>query len=727
MAEDIFSYVTSEYQNGVDKDKVGARQKTKPVNTDKLKKEQAKAKQAEQAKARKEQYDKAVQARKAKKEAKKKREEKETKKLSKKEQFELREKAKKEGRELSSKEVIEKYQEDTKKEKEERKARKEKTTKKDLDEVRNAEALENKESKPGGLFSFLKHKKAAKDASLWLAKTYITTEDFISAQAILTGINEDPAFPKRLDKAFYLTNADMQLRLNNIPKAVEYVQLAIDATKKRREKGRLYYVMGQLYAENGQIALAEESFGKVGKFKPTYNTIYHAQMNVIESKLATGEYDSKDLVKELRRMSNDEKNEEFMDEVLYNLGNAYFENDDIEKAEEAYLEALDIPGGNEDVKVNANLALADFYYANKDYKKAGPRYQEASSGMSPEDDRVAESKLKAEALEIINSGYSEINKQDSLLALAKLPSEELAKIINKRATEEIREARRQKLEALGNSGSAAFTNPELDQPKRKRNRNDDGEQTFYFYDLNQSASGFSEFKQKWGDRPSRDGWRRYDYVKRFIRGGNQNNNNTVSNGTLDRSELFEKYMSEIPLAEVDKIESYEIIQENYYKVGQAFIEKIGDQENGISALETLLEKYPSTEFRPDALNLLSKANAYIGNTESAKDYQVRAERAGSTNPNGPKKTSENVSIDEFYERVYNAYEAKEYKKVVLLNKRLAGYSVNPFEDKFAFINAVSIGKIEGAEEMKTQLRAFIKEYGSSPLAPKAQELLKQVN
>ena len=511
MAEDIFSFVTAEYTNGVDIEKVGNRQQYKRTNTEKLKKQQAKAKQEELARQKREQYDKDKQARIAKKAAKKakKDQEKNDRPLSKKEQFELREKARKEGRELSSKEVIEEFQDKTKEEKQARKDRKAATKKEDLDKIRTAKTLENKESKPDGLLGFLKHKLASKDAALWLAKTYITTEDFISAQAVLTAINEDENFPKRLDQAFYLTNADMQVRLNNIPKATEYVQLAIDATKKRRDKGRLYFVMGQLFEANGQNALAEEAFGKVRKYHPTYNTIYHAEMNNIRRSIVSENYDTEEMVKRLKKMSNDEKNLEFMDEVYYNLGRAYSDNNEPEKAEKTFLKALDETRGGSGLAPDINLALADFYYANKDYKAAGPRYTDASSGLDANDERAGEAKLKAEALETINAGLAEIHKQDSLLQIANLPEKELEKMIRKRVNDEVKAQRQKKLESLGNSGNSIVNDQQNNSNRNsKRNRNEEEQQTFYFFDLNQSPSGFSEFRQKWGDRPARDGWRR---------------------------------------------------------------------------------------------------------------------------------------------------------------------------------------------------------------------------
>ena len=103
MALDIFTYVASEYKNGVIIERVGARQRVKAVNIDKLKKEQAKEKLAERERKQKElerEREKKIKQREEKAKESKKRK----KVLTKDEQYELKQQAKKEGKDLTTKE-----------------------------------------------------------------------------------------------------------------------------------------------------------------------------------------------------------------------------------------------------------------------------------------------------------------------------------------------------------------------------------------------------------------------------------------------------------------------------------------------------------------------------------------------------------------------------------------------------------------------------------------------
>ena len=699
MALDIFTYVASEYKNGVIIERVGARQRVKAVNIDKLKKEQAKEKLAERERKQKElerEREKKIKQREEKAKESKKRK----KVLTKDEQYELKQQAKKEGKDLTTKELLEQIRQDQQDADEEGKE----VSEADRELIASAPAKKNEnEDNPG----FLAHPLAAKDAMLWLAKTYITTEKFIAANAVLTAINEDPSFPNRLNKDYYLTYADMHIRLQNLPKAIEYVQLAIDDSK-RKDKGRLYYVLGQIYLENDQPELAREAFNTVEKYHPEYNMIYHAQMRNIRKDYEEGKFSETDFTKQLEAMKRDAKNEEFFGEVFYYLGNAYKEQGEGEKAVSAYNESLNAPETKPYSHALSHYSLANHYYQEQNYSLAQENFETASAKFSSDSMKKQKSRLYADALETIVASYKSIQLQDSLLELSRMPEAELTAFLENKIKDELKEQLREKL-AIKNdefgSGSSSTNNNRRN--RRRNSRNISESDSFYFYDVQQTSQGFSDFKRIWGNRPNTDNWRRSSARRvnsAINRRAEIQTNKALESGSPDA--MLNKYMGEIPFTDKEKQIAVLTIQNEYLKIGEVFVKQLGEYEKAELVLNELLtERNPTTGQKNVANELLAYSNAVNEPVQSSS-------------------VNESVSeIERLYTETYKAYEKGKYELVVDLFQQAKSYQNNSFADKFAFIHALSKGELEGGRRGHVYLREFIQDYPSSPLVEKANTLL----
>ncbi len=732
MAEEIFIYTSSEFKDGVNFDRIGEGRRYRPLSPAKLRKQQfkekQKAKREEAAKQIQSQQDRKKAAREKARERKKNSYEK-TKKLSKKEQFKLKQQSEAKGEDKTVEELIKDYQKSVEDQK--LKNKDEKTRKEAKEKIRKSKTFVNKNRRSDGFFSFLRHKLAGKDAILWLAKTYIAQDEFVAAQAVLTTINEDENFPARLDQAFYLTNAQMHYRLDNNPKVIEYIELAIGSTKKRKEKARLFFVLGQLYQEMGKAEESIAAFERVKKFRPTYNMEYHARRNVIRQKIETGEYSYSDLTKELRRMVRDEKNEEFLDEIYYDLGNAYAAQNKGEDALEAFELSIENNKGNDKLATETYIALGDYAYSAGNYSKAGPSFTSANAKIAPDHERLREVKLKAEALGIINSGLETIHKQDSLLALGALPQEEIEALVKKKVNNELKAKRRAQLEKAGNMGRSGFSGVQQPGTQRSSNKKDkkNGQGEWYFYDVNQSVTGFSSFKQRWGDRPLSDHWRRSDVIKRRV-ARNQGAKNNTGTDKNDDGDLFSKYLNEIPISESDRVAAHQEIENNYLEVGKAFVDLLADYPEGIKYLDILLKKYPEGTTREQALYYAIKAYQLDGRGEEASAYvneftklSAKTDFAKRVQKYSGLSASSGNSVQTLYERTFDAFEAEHWSEVVKNVKEAESFVDNPFKDRFAYLNAIAVGKMGEDSILKENLQKFINEYPGSPLVSGARAII----
>ena len=714
MALDIFTYVSSEYKNGVEFERVGARQKVKRVNLDKLRKEQAKEKMKEYEKEQKrieqEQKDK---IKKRKEKGKKESEKKEKKYLTKKEQFELKQQAKKEGRDVTTKELLKEIREQQRVLDEQ----KVKITEKDVEAIKQAPVLKNDNANNPGI---LGHPLAAKDAMLWLAKTYITSEKFIAANAVLTAINEDESFPNRLNKEYYLTYADLHIRLDNLSKAAEYVQLAIEAAPNK-DKGRLYYVLGQIYSQNNQPQLAEEAFATVEKYHPYYDMVYHANMQIIRDDYKNGEFASHDYVSDLKKMTRDAKNEDFLGEVHYYLANAYAVNQQTEEAVENYEKALEYKATQPFQHANAYLSLADYYYSINDYKNAQPNYKSAVEDFTDENQQKQLAQLKAEALQTINASYTDIALQDSLLQLAQLPNDKLVAFLTNKIDEDLKEQRKQKMQEA---------NEEFGTKNRNNNssifgrRDKTNSESFYFNDMQQTIAGYSTFKQQWGDRANVDGWRRSAYSNRLsaIKNRSAKRNNDISNDSPD--ELLATYLKQIPATEKQKVAAKQTIANNYLNIATVFIKQLGEFSKGEEVLKELIEdRTPSQEVQEQAQQLLILAYEMNGDKSYKNKLQQTNVGKEAVNEALNAETELNSEIEQLYTAAYQNYESKNYELVLKAVNDSKSYQNNQYKDKFAFLEAMSKGQLQGKNVLIMELKSFIDKNPNSPLKEKAQIII----
>lgn len=704
MAERIFRYVSSEFKNGVLEDRVTSRQKVKGAERAKELKKEADKKIKEAEKAREEREKEYEEQRKEReREAKERaRRAKNTKKRNKRLKKAAEREAiqrRKAGLDVDAKEIVRDIKE------QDRRITKKRNKISEEDKEKLASAPVAKMDESAQKEGLLAHDLAAKDALLWLAKTYITTENFIAANAVLTAINEDEYFPIRLNTDYYLTYADMHIRLDNKPKAIEYVQLAADSAKKN-EKGRLYYLMGQMYADIGQWEKAEEAFNMVEKFHPYYDMIYHAKINNIERSYQVGDFVTEDFITPLKRMSKDAKNDDFLDEVYYYLGEAYAAKEQKEDAIKAFNQSKEYQGNDKDVSKRVHLALGQQYYKDKDFKKAQPEFENALQFIEADSPEHATTSIYSEKLAAINESLANIHLQDSLLALGEMPDDDLLKFIEKKVNQEIRQQFKDKLkeenENFGNSGQTNRNNR-----RSNRNRNVSDSDAFYFYDIQQSVGGYSEFKQEWGARPNVDNWRQSSTIERARRGARGNRADDYAEVEISSKEdMVANYLAEIPKTTEQKQAAKTSIEQSYLRLITIFTNSFGDKELAQFYTEELRKRNPSTT----AVEKMREASVMNGSADNE-------EQLGSQEP-----LSE---IEQLYNQTYDAYAAGKYEKAITLAEQSESFQNNDFKDKFAFIRAMSVGNIEGQEALIEAMNKFVQAYPSSTLREQALKLINQ--
>ena len=94
---------------------------------------------------------------------------------------------------------------------------------------------------------------------------------------------------------------------------------------RKKQKARLCFLLGQLYAATGKNAEAYKAFKSVVRKNPPYELEFNARIAMTE---VMGASQAKKMVGKLKRMAASDKNKDYLDQVYYAIGNIYLAQKD---------------------------------------------------------------------------------------------------------------------------------------------------------------------------------------------------------------------------------------------------------------------------------------------------------------------------------------------------------------------------------------------------------------
>ena len=153
------------------------------------------------------------------------------------------------------------------------------------------------------------------------------------AEDILQRTQRDTV-PNRLDEEYAHAKGNLLLKQQRFEEAIPYIKKGM----KRRgatslDKAREYYLLGQLYTLTGDKKAAYKSFGKTISKSPPYELEFNARIRQTET--ATDE-NHKKILRKLKRMARSPKNEEYLSQIYYAIGNIHMSRKDTTEAIKAY-------------------------------------------------------------------------------------------------------------------------------------------------------------------------------------------------------------------------------------------------------------------------------------------------------------------------------------------------------------------------------------------------------
>ena len=578
------------------------------------------------------------------------------------------------------------------------------------------------------------------------------------ADNVLTHVHLDEITNKRVRALANAAFADYYIKSQQPEAAIPYLSKAIKGFKGN-EKMRMCFLLGQLYEDIGDKHNAYLAYKQAGSSSgSTYRTKFNARIK--QSAVYEGANIASE-VKALKRMTRYDRNQKYLDQIYYAIGNLYLTHGDTLSAIENYRLAAEKSVNNGVEKAISQLTLGGIYFNRRQYDEAQPCYAEAIPLINEDYPNYKLLKRRSDVLDELAVYSQNVVLQDSLLRLAAMPLEEqkavIAKIIEelkKKEKEEAENAEREKYlaeqDAMGNRlGNSNNRNEPANYTMNTDN-------SWYFYNTATKNAGKTQFQKLWGSRKLEDNWRRHNKSTFSFNDEEADsllmaladsvtideNGDTVKVDleALKRAEdphYEEFYLKQIPKTEEEIASAHEIIQEGLYNMGTILKDKMEDYDAAAYEYLQLLRYYPDNTYRLDvfySMYMMYMRNGQVADAEPYRDsilinFPDSKYGIAMQDPNYLENLKNmNRDQENMYEAAYANYLANNHSAVhEAYAEMMRKYPLSKIMPKFMFIDALSYLTEKNHDKFKETLKDMLQRYPQTDITPVASEIVKQLN
>lgn len=588
-------------------------------------------------------------------------------------------------------------------------------------------------------------------ALIKLMRTFIEAREYNNAVAVSDYLKKEKL--NRGNKVqLHITKAYLYQLNGDYSNVISNLSVAAPLMKNDEGKARIYYIIGQIYQELGFDAQAYDNYEQVLKSNPEYELYFYARLNMAQVYDLSKERDTKKIRKYFRKLLKDKKNLEYKDKIYYEMAAFERKQGNLDEAIDLYKQSVLASINNSRQKAYGYLALGRIYYDTSRYELA-KAYYDSTISVLPEDELEYEQiaqrqKVLANFVEQLNI----IEEQDSLLALAAMDSVELDAFLDDVLREQEREKQEQEIVEKRQTRRSRNANfPDVQSPFDAQNqaRASNSEGSWYFYSPAAISMGRTAFVRRWGNRPLQDNWRRgnkdisatfaKDNVDTIQATENLASEEMQSSGRRSPEELAgaqkQMFYADIPFTEEQQQQALAQIEGAYYKLGGIYDFDLNEKQNAVETFETLLSRFPSSEYKPEVLYQLYliykelSDDTYIKyKNQLLKEFPESIYAKIIENPNYRQESKlASEKMKQIYKEAYTLYEKGEYAKAEqIVSASLLENPDNNFADNMALLRVLITGKRENAAQYQLALQNFLVKYPESELQEYATTLLESV-
>lgn len=597
-------------------------------------------------------------------------------------------------------------------------------------------------------------------ARAWLAKSYIEQDWLYDAEDVIRNMQRD-SIHWRAQKEWDFTYADYYIHTGDYDKAIPYLKKSIDHEMRKKQKARLCFLLGQLYAATGKNAEAYKAFKSVVRKNPPYELEFNARIAMTE---VMGASQAKKMVGKLKRMAASDKNKDYLDQVYYAIGNIYLAQKDTMNAISNYEKGNKKATRSGIEKGVLLLKLGDLYWQQEKFSDAQRCYGEAIGLLDKDRKDYEQLSARSKVLDELVPYTDAIHLQDSLQTLAKMSEKDRNAAIDRVIAELKRQEKEQKrLEdeknaqqtmqrngAMGNRNNTNRNNTAQTQQNNRQNA------VWYFYNAMAVQQGKQAFEKLWGKRENTDNWQR---VNKTVVGNlngdadmelTEEQKDSIAKAELAQDSLEqlkdsaqndphkrEYYLAQIPFTEDQVATSNLAIMDGLYNSGVIFKDKLDNLDLSKKQFTRLETQYPDFEQKADMYYHLFLLYSRLGQHDVAAGYveKLKAEYPENqwtillTDPYFKENAQFGVHIeDSLYAATYEAFKTDRLSEAKA-NAQISAtrFPLGENRDKFLFIGGLAKLNDGDSKGCVDDMKAVVEKFPQSKLAEMAGMIVNGVN
>lgn len=568
------------------------------------------------------------------------------------------------------------------------------------------------------------------EANIWREKVNIRLEN---EDLAIKNLKRLMKFEQLKDQEYADARAMMAqafINLNAPDTAVQNLKIASHYTKKNPEKGRYYYIIGQLYNQLGYKDSANYAFDKVIDLNRKSPRVYmiNAEIQKLRNTKISNE-NKEEVLEYLTEMELNRENRPFLDNIFRQLAEFHLEQESDSLALLYFNKSLRATQNKPKLNALNYENLAEYNFDESIYKAAGGYYDSMLSNLDDNSKKYRSIKRKLDNLEDVIKYEDIVQYADSVITLYNMPKEKQLAYFGKHIEnlQKEKEAAEKKEKDRITDGFIAFN-------KSKGGKENKGK--FYFYNITSLGYGQNDFKNKWGNRELTDDWRWSDKSRVNVKDDIAQNTTSITDSlsTISDDEKFslEYYMDRLPtdVAVIDSLKT----ERNFanYQLGLIYKEKFNENLLAAGKLEDVLasnaeerlilpSKYNLYKIYEEVDSPLMNAmkNDIITNHSDSRYAEIllNPQAVLADNSDSPEKR---------YENLFKKFKEQEFLQVITgAEENINRFTGDPIVPKFEMLKANAIGRLQGFELFKEALNYVALTYPNNPEGKKAEQMVAE--
>ena len=575
------------------------------------------------------------------------------------------------------------------------------------------------------------------EAEVLLARAQIRQGYYSSADELLETIRymNEKKNKKKFAVIFNAAKAEYHLTApdGDVQEAIDYIGNALDNKPKKEFRTRLQLILGELYENLGQQAEAQKNFKAVIKKSDNYEMTFCAQMH-LAANYDGSESNRNAITKQLNKMLDDKKNENYRDQIYYALSEIARIDEDQDLRIDYLAKSVAASTENNYQKTFSSIALADLYFEQNDYREAQHYYDTAMMSIPKNYPNYEQIQKKTNVLKDLVDKLDEIDLQDSLLRIANLPEAQRNAWVRKMIadyTEAERKAAAEEAERmLAMQNAASYTNI--------NNNMNSSNGKWYFYNQSLVTAGQQDFYRRFGNRKLEDNWFISNKTQISFDDMALMNDPSLAKDTVEYDEDGNPiatretdptkeayYLQDLPLTPGAKDTANAIIAKDLYETGFMYQDLLNDTKRACASFESLLQRYPKSEYALPAIFMLYTLYHNSGDPQAESFKNILLTQYPETDyakliqdPDYYNKLAAKEKVLETqYAQTYEDFQNKRWSTVVAsADEAIPNCTDVTLKSQYAYLRAVAAGQVYNQDTLIVGLTKIVTNYGKQPVA-----------